>query len=166
MNETVAYASGTKVSVEKSRLDLEGILAKYGASNRAVVVDDARAVTSVLFIIAGRKYRLDVPLPRVEDFRPPKLQEPYGWREWSPVRKDEWVAKHYDQACRERWRFLVLAIKAKLELARIGLSSIEREFLADLVLPNGKTAGEELGEYMSRLLADGYKGPLMLPEGP
>jgi hypothetical protein len=41
----------------------------------------------------------------------------------------------WDQAYRERWRWLVLLTKAKLEIVRVGVSTCEREFFADLLLP-------------------------------
>jgi len=44
------------------------------------------------------------------------------------------------------------------------VSSAEREFLADLVLPNGKTAAETISPYMERLIQEGYTAPLALPE--
>lgn len=168
MKEPAPYAKGTKVDVEKSRLDLEALLAKHGARNRAVVHNDEQALTSIIFEISGRRYRLDVPTPNLESFRPPKVAAPIsqGWERWSASRREQWIQQQYEQCCRERWRFLVLAMKAKLELVRIGLSTIEREFLADLLLPDGQTASEALGQYMEKLLANGYSGPLALPAAP
>jgi hypothetical protein len=127
-----AYAAKTKVSVDKSRAELEGLLARHGATQRAFLVSDKLIVVG--FIVSGRKYRLDVPMPENE------------------VRQ------------RERWRAIVLCVKAKLELVRIGLSTVEREFLADLVLPDGQTAAQAIGKYMEKLIANGYSAPLALPE--
>jgi hypothetical protein len=45
----------------------------------------------------------------------------------------------------------------------MGVSSFEREFLADLLLPDGQTAHRALGAYMEELIAKGYSGPLALP---
>ena len=36
----------------------------------------------------------------------------------------------HDQACRQRWRALLLVIKAKLEAVTAGISTVETEFLA------------------------------------
>ena len=47
-----------------------------------------------------------------------------------------------DQACRQRWRALLLVIKTKLEAVSAGISTLEEEFLANIVLPNNTTAGE------------------------
>ena len=49
--------------------------------------------------------------------------------------------KTYQQLCRSKWRSLVLAIKAKMECVQSGITTIEQEFLAHIVLPNGLTVG-------------------------
>jgi hypothetical protein len=46
-----------------------------------------------------------------------------------------------EQACRQRWRALALAIKAKLEAVEAGITSFEDEFMAHIVLPDGSTFG-------------------------
>ena len=51
----------------------------------------------------------------------------------------------YDQACRQRWRALLLVIKAKLEAVTAGISTIETEFLANIVLPDNTIC---VGEWM------------------
>ena len=48
----------------------------------------------------------------------------------------------WEQACRQRWRALLLIIRAKLEAAEAGISTLETEFLANIVLPDGRTAGQ------------------------
>lgn len=37
---------------------------------------------------------------------------------------------------------MILLVKSKLEIVRIGLSSAQREFMADMILANGQTVGE------------------------
>jgi hypothetical protein len=161
--EPAPYASGTTVSAEKSRLELEGLLAKHGATQRAVMTNDARGLVSIAFIINAHKYRLDVPLPTRTEFEHPK-KTPYGWPSWTVSHRAAWAEGQCAQAQRERWRAVVLACKAKLELVRMGLSTIEREFLADLILPDGTTAAQTLGKYMQDLISNGYRAPLALPE--
>ncbi len=41
-------------------------------------------------------------------------------------------------------RWLALVIKAKLEAVESGITMFEEEFLAHIVLPDGKTAGEHV----------------------
>jgi hypothetical protein len=44
---------------------------------------------------------------------------------------------------RRRWRAQLLLVKAKLEMIATGDSTVEREFLADMLMPNGKTVGSQ-----------------------
>jgi hypothetical protein len=133
---TNPYAAGTTVPVERSRAELDKILAKHGATQRGIVQDDDVGRAAVMFVMAGSQYRLEVPLPLA-----PKFSTPSKW----------------EQACRERWRAVVLLVKAKLELARLGVSTVQREFMADLVLPNGQT----LHTAMQGPIADALKAGMM-----
>jgi hypothetical protein len=50
-----------------------------------------------------------------------------------------------DQGCRQRWRALLLAIKAKLESVECGIETFEEAFLAHIVVPGtGRTMGQHL----------------------
>ncbi|MDD3798409.1 MAG: hypothetical protein PHE36_04435 [Novosphingobium sp.] len=71
--------------------------------------------------------------------------------------------REWEQACRQRWRALALVIKAKLEAIDSGISEFDDEFMAHIVLPNGRTVSEEVrpkitsayaGEGMPNLLPD------------
>jgi hypothetical protein len=117
-----AYAQGTDVSVAKSKAEVDALLGKHGATQRGVMNDDEKSLASILFALAGRCYRIDVPLP-----------------------------KSGEQEQRERWRAVVLMVKAKLELVAIGASSVEREFLADLIMADG----HKLADHIRNRLAIG-----------
>lgn len=150
----MTFAAGTKVSVDKSRAELDKLLAKHGATQRGIMSDDVEGRASVVFVLAGHRYRMDIPLPLAKAFqKAPKW--PYKPRPAADQRR------LHDQACRERWRAVVLLTKAKLELVALGVSTVEREFLADLVLPNG----ERLHEAVARQLvaAASSNAPLTLP---
>jgi hypothetical protein len=164
------FAHGTEVSVEKSRAELETLLGKRGATHRVFSVDDEAGMARIGFAIASRKYALEVPLPKIEppltSYGWPKSfgEEPPGFWRLAAGQKAEKIRARWEQACRERWRAVVLTIKAKLELVRIGLSTVEREFMADMLLPDGSTVGKTVGAYLEKLIADGYHAPLALPE--
>jgi hypothetical protein len=162
---SAAFAADTKVPVERTRAELDALLAKHGAANRGVITDDENGTAAVAFILQGLKYRLDVPLPRMEDLRlKPGEKPPYGWRGWSTSQRDAWMRKEWEQLCRARWRAVLLLVKSKLEMVRLGVSTIEREFLADLVLPGGKTVHHAMAANIQRALAEGKMPTLMLPE--
>ena len=160
---TSTYAAGTTVSVERSKAELDTLLGKHGAGKRAIMHDEDEGTAGVLFELAGRQYKIVVPMPQLADFAGEPKSQPRRWPYWSHEQREDWRRAACEQACRERWRGLVLLVKAKLEIVRMGVSTFEREFLADLVLPNGRTAHHTLDEYMRNLLADGYRGPPQLP---
>lgn len=164
MSESPFYAQGTGVSVEKTRAELDTLLGKHGASSRAILTDDAADQALVVFVLRGLKYKLVLPLPKRAEHATRSLP-PGGWR-WSSDRQKAWREKAWEQACRERWRQVLLLVKAKLELVRLGVTTAEHEFMADLVLANGETVHHALGAEIARALADGSMPLLALPPGP
>lgn len=71
------------------------------------------------------------------------------------------------QRARQRWRALVLVVKAKLEAVESGISTFEREFLANIMLPNGATFGDWAEPELDRVYTSGEMpgGLLALPAG-
>jgi hypothetical protein len=61
------------------------------------------------------------------------------------------------QLSRERWRAVLLLLKSKLEIVRIGLTTVEKEFLADMVLPNGAAVYQVLADELRRGFGTGPK---------
>lgn len=59
------YAKTTKVPVNRSRLELEDILERYGADQIGVLRGDG--ITSVGFRIDGRIYRFDIVMPEDDE---------------------------------------------------------------------------------------------------
>lgn len=152
----MTYAADTSVTPERSRGEIERTLTRYGASGFMYGWDADRAVVG--FVVAGRQVRFQVEMPDRED---PKFK----WSNHKPPRRNTVNAQHaaHEQAVRQRWRALNLVIKAKLEAIEAGISTFENEFLAQLVLPNGRTVGEE---FTPALLAgiDANEMPALLPE--
>ena len=138
MRHKPQFAIDTSVSVEKSEAEIKSILARHGANQFGVVQDIYAGLASVQFISAGRQIRFMLELPKrdSEDF----------WKTPSRGTKRDPAAAYrlWEQACRQRWRALCLCIKAKLEAVAAGISEFEDEFLAHVVLPNGKTVGETI----------------------
>ena len=58
-----------------------------------------------------------------------------------------------EQEVRRRWRALLLVIKAKLEAVESGISTMDSEFLAFVVLPSGMTFGEWAAPQLNDLAA-------------
>ncbi len=55
----------------------------------------------------------------------------------------------YEAEVRRRWRALAAVIKAKLVAVEDNISTMEQEFLAYVVLPNGQTLGEWAGPQLN-----------------
>jgi hypothetical protein len=144
------FAANTKVPVERSRAEIDSLLVKNGASSIGILNDVENNRAAFAFTLRGARYRVEVPLPKLEDFWPTRQEEPRGWFNWDKERRTDWVKIRLDQAHRQRWRCALLMVKSKLEIVRMGLSSVEREFMSDLVLPNGQTAYETFAEITRR----------------
>lgn len=148
------YAAGTDVPVERSRAELERILLRYGAERFAYYTDGDKAMVG--FRAHGRNLRFVLPLPSRKDDT--FVRSPAGRK----VYTREVAANLWEQACRERWRALCLAIKAKLEAVETGIAQFESEFMAYTVMPNGKTVGEWAGPQITDALSHGKMPPLLL----
>lgn len=65
-----------------------------------------------------------------------------------------------------RWRALALVIKAKLEAVAAGITTIEDEFLAHTVLPDGQTVGEFMQPQIAIAYERGSMPTTLMLEGP
>lgn len=153
-----AYASGTEVPAERTRAEIERTLERFGADQFMSGWDSTTLIAVVSFRIAGRMVRLTLPLPSPDD--PLIAQTPAGKYRTAPQVEAE-LAKE----TRRRWRSLLLVIKAKLTAVSDGISTIEREFMADLVLPSGATVNEWLTPQIAAAY-DGGRMPALLPGAP
>jgi hypothetical protein len=141
------YAEGTAVTVQTSRGEITGILAKHGCDRMAW--GSAPEGDTLQFELGGKVFRFAITKPTLEDCK--RMCEEDG-RRWSLV---------YDQQAkvaaewRRRWRAHVLLIKAKLEFIEGGDTTLEREFLPYAVLPNGQTVGELIDGGGIKLLTAG-----------
>lgn len=131
----MSYAAKTKTSVESSRAEIEKLVIRAGAKKFGSGWDGTAA--RVEFELAGRHVRLVLPLPDAE-------AKVYWYDRYRSKRTPEAARRLWEQDCRAKWRALVLIVKAKLEAVTAGISTIEREFLADVVVPGGGTVADEL----------------------
>jgi hypothetical protein len=69
------------------------------------------------------------------------------------------------QTRRQRWRALLLCIKAKLEAVEAKIESFEEAFLAHVVLPDGKTVGEHALPAVAAIYKGGQITPLLPTPG-
>ena len=154
------YASKTTVSPEKSRGEIETVLRRYGADQFMYGWEDGRGVIG--FRLNGLPVRMVLPLPRLEDFRQYEQKTAYGTKRKN--RTPNAAVSACEQAERQCWRALLLVIKAKLEAVEAGITTMEQEFLANMVLPSGSTVGDEMMPRLHQAVLEG-RMPLMLPIG-
>jgi hypothetical protein len=134
------YARNTAVPVDRSKSEIERTLTKYGAKKFAYFAEENRA--SIAFEFKSRHIRMRLALPTDDDFiRTDKN------RTRTPAAR---VAER-EKSIRQRWRAMLLVIKAKLEAIEAGIATFEDEWLAYVVLADGTTVGEKLAPQ----LADG-----------
>lgn len=128
------YAQTTSVSVDASRNEIEKTLKRYGAKAFAYATQDTRAL--IMFEFNGKRIRFILNLPDINERRFTHTPS-RGTRRSADVQMQEW-----EQDCRQKWRALLLVLKAKLEAVDSGISIFEEEFMANIVLPNNQTVGE------------------------
>ena len=147
------YAAETSVSIERSKGEIERTLDRYGATAFWYGWDKDSDAAMIAFEVEGRRIRIVVPMPQREQF----ATTPTGRRRATKETDAAW-----EQGKRQRWRAIALIVKSKLEAVEAGISTIEAEFLAHTVLPDGQTVGDWLApqiEYVYRTQAM----PAMLP---
>jgi hypothetical protein len=132
------YAEGTTVAVGKTKDEIDRLLARVGAAQTVMGSDRPGKRVLLGFSLGGRQYRLSATTDRSQRQRDPEQLE------------------------REAWRALLLIVKAKLEIATSGHSTIEQEFLANVVLPNGSTVADDVLPKIQAAYESG-RMPLLLP---
>lgn len=129
------FAAKTQVPIDRTRSELDALLANNGATQRGTFQDDEKGLAIVQFKMADRLIRLDVRCP-IE-------------------------GRNAAQEARASWRRLLLVVKAKLEIIADGQSTVEREFLADVVLPDGRRVLDDIAPKLVLAYKSG-KMPLLL----
>lgn len=146
------YAKDTGVSVEKSRAEIETILNRYGANAFAFATSGGRAM--IQFQADERRIMFVLELPDRNDKK--FTHDRYG----SKV-SDSTAYVKWEQGCRQKWRCLALAIKAKLEAVESGISTFEDEFMAHIVMPDGQTVSQHLKPGIEAAYKTGKMPPLL-----
>lgn len=144
------YAANTTVTVEKSQAEVTAILRKYGANRFGTMEDEKSAY--LMFDFKGLSVQMEVPLPPLSEFSRTETGRPRGMAQQEDARS---------QAIKQRWRALVLAVKAKLEAVEIGISTVEKEFMAFVMMPDGRQLGDHVLPVLGEMVKTG-KMPLML----
>lgn len=141
------FAADTSVPVERSKAEIEKVLTNYGADGYMAGWDGHTQSAMIAFRYKARNIRMTLPLPKAADYKARASQ-----------------AK-IDQDTRQRWRALLLVVKAKLEAVQSKVATFEQEFLPYIQLPDGRTVGETVLPQIAQAYQAGG-GTLKLLPGP
>lgn len=122
---TRRYAEDTKVPVSRSQDVIKAELRKVKAEQIGVMEGADRHY--VVFLVNDIRYIITTPQ--------------------LVLKKDP------EREARRQWRSIFLLVKAKCVAIAEGISTVEREFLANAVMPDGTT----LADHSTRLIAKAYK---------
>ena len=141
------YASKTRVSVEQSKREVMDLLRRYGANGAGFY--DRRDLALVQFEMGTRRVSITISLPdpQAKEFTMSRHKNRYA----RYAVDKETAHRRWKQACRQRWRALLLILKAKLEAIDAEISTFDEEFLPFLVLPDGQTIGQKLVPQLKQL---------------
>jgi hypothetical protein len=124
---TTKYATGTKVTIGKSILELGKICEKYGATNFSMLKGDTK--TAILFKYNNRLYRFDIDLTKI------KIKSSGN------EIKDEKACKDEE---RRRWRVFVITLKSMFECIENEVIASELLLQPFVLLPDNTILGEKV----------------------
>ena len=155
MTERRAYATGTEVSADRSRAEIERPLERFGATGFSYGWMAERGLARIEFLLSDRQMRFTLELPDRSDRK-------FTYDGRGRKRPEAGIRASYDAEIRRLWRTMLLVIKAKLEAVSSGMLTVEEEFLAHIVLPDGSTVGDWAGDQLKAVYGGGTM-PALLP---
>jgi len=151
------YAQDTKVTIDKSRSEIEATLKRYGADAFAYGWDDLKRTALITFRLRGRVVRLSPPVVDTN-------QDRFRYTTNGVPISTALQKSRVEQAQRQSWRALALYVKALCEAIENEIVTVDAAFMAAIVLPNGQTVGEWAGPQLTNMVAEG-RMPALLPGG-
>lgn len=138
MTKRPVYAVDTSVPVSRTKSEIEENLSRFGATSFAFATHPDRAI--VMFEYNARRVRFDLPLPTAGT--------------------EAQIARQH----RQRWRALLLSIKAKIVSVQTEIETFEEAFLAHVVLADGRKVSDTVLPAIEHQYKTGQFIPLL--EGP
>jgi hypothetical protein len=139
---TTLFAAKTRVPVAQTRAEIERLLERRKALQFGTAVDYELQQARVQFRLHDRIVRFVIGLPDLN-----KLGR--GLR--------------FEQAERQKWRALLLVLKAKLESVENEIETFEEAFLANIVMPGDKTVAELVRPHIAAGYRDGRLPKALMP---
>jgi hypothetical protein len=128
MEPMAKFAEHTKVPVEQTRGEIQATLKRFGADQFSFAQDEQQGLACIMFRSHKRLVRFTI-----------KTASDFERRGQGPSK-----LAALDRNDRQKWRALLLSIKAKLSAIESGIAEFEDEFLANVVVPGDTTAGQWL----------------------
>ena len=151
------FAEKTGVASANSRAEIERTLTRYGADGFMYGWADDSAVVAFRMRHRAIKFVLPMPDRKAREFTHTPV--------YDTERTTDKAQTAYEQAVRQRWRALALVIKAKLEAVESGITVFDDEFMAHIVLPDGKTVGQVMRPQIAIAYDSGKMPPLLGYDG-
>lgn len=148
-----AYAKGTSVSAAKSRIEIEEMIDRFGASGFMFGRDGRQAVIAFKARDRHVMFRLLEPDPDSDEFR---------FTSTGKRRDDQATLASLKAEERRRWRSLTMSIKAKLVSVDDGIETFEQAFMAHVVMPDGLTMSDHVTDRIAIAYETGNM-PRLLP---
>jgi hypothetical protein len=152
----MAYAVDTDVPVERTRAEIEKLIARHQCSAFMTGVDHLTRRAIVQFRAHERIVRFMLILPDPADKVFVRMKN-------GSIRTPQQREKACEQATRSKWRALLLVIKAKLESVESHIATFEEEFLAHIVMPNDRTVAENILPQIGEAYRSGHMPKMLMP---
>lgn len=137
---TRRYAEGTVVPVSRSHEAIKLELRKVGAEEFGIM--ESAVAAYVIFRIREIRYRITTG-----EIKPARGRDPAA-------------------EARRQWRAIVLLVKAKVVSIVEGISTVEREFLSDAIMPDGSVLADHAPALIEQAYKEGGAPRLLLLGGP
>jgi hypothetical protein len=144
------YAKNTDVSPDRTMIEIRETLRRYKASKIATLEEDHEI--GIAFEMSNRRVRFVAPLPRLDEHEKDSRGKRMGKQQ---------ADESYQKAIRQRWRGLLLVIKAKLESVAAEIETFDEAFMAQIVLPSGETIGQWAAPQIEASYRSGNMPPLL-----
>lgn len=153
------FADGTDITAAASLADIEGEMARFGATGFLTYRDDVRRFSVVGFHLPDiGAFLLYIPLPDEAKFG--KDKAPVATKSGKKPFKSA-----FEQEYARILRVVVNLVKTKLAAVQEGVTSVEREFFSDLVIYTGngrqQTVFEWYAPQIEHLRREGLTPPVL-----
>lgn len=139
----------------RTKAEIEHMIQSRGGTDYATFSGQQEA--KIAFILQNRQILFVLPLPDRADKK-------FQWTNHQMPRKRSVAAvtEAWEQACRSKWRALLLAIKAKFESIDAGIETFDEVFMPHIMTPDGQRFGDVALPAIDKAYLDGGVAVLRL----